>query len=1236
MIQITYAPNRFTQENRVTREYPFDRNKRLAEYVGGDISLPIAGDGLLCIHNGKVQTGLDFFINDKDQVIITPKIEGPVLAFLAVGSFKFSVINVGLALKAALFNVARIGFLAFAGYSAYSAITNKPRLPTFNTKGEGLDSSSPTYGWEGINTQRAVGIPIPVVYGEHKIGGNVVNEFVWTDGDRNYLNSLIALCEGEIESISDIKINGSPIANFSGFAQSSKTGTNSQTVIPNFEDLHSLQGVSGGQLLLGVPVVYTTIDSDVEAFELKFNLPSGLYSQNSASGQINSWSVTYKVEYKLTSSGTWIDLGDTTINGKSRSTLRRVYRKDGLTAGKYDIRVTRQSANSDFFNSGDLYWSQVDEIKTDDLTYPNTALLALELIASEQLSGQSPNITCVVKGKKVSVPDVRNGGSPVAWDLYYWDSGTSQFKLLSDNTVLTWDGVTYVTAYSANPMWCIKDLMLSTRYGLGNYIDSTLINNAFVLELAKHCDERVADGSGGWEKRYRLDVVLDSFTKALDMIVQLMSTFNGSGFNSGGAISFTIDRVLEPTQVFGMGNIIEGSFMQSYKSIKDSPNSIDVTFLDKNKDYENETITITDEEALNGGTPIRKYQLRWFGTRMSQAIRVGRYALKVAKNIRKTISFKTSIDAIGMQVGDIFDFSHDVPQWGFSGRIGTGSTTTSIVLDRTVTIETGKTYKIQVRFADDTIQERTVSSGVGTYTTITVSSAFSSAPAAFDVFAFGETDIQTKPFKLIGLERNNDDEITLTGIEYNAGVYDDTAVTIPSANYSALSTDVPPVVSVVLREKNVILGDGSIGSHIEVFFEKPTQTNYVLKRYDRAKIFLSDNGGASWSDVGETRENYFTISEVLRDGQTYRVAVVAVSSENELGALSAAPYGDITILGKLLPPSDVTGFEVSQNGDQLTFIWDEIPDLDLGRYRIKEGSDWNTGTPIGEAVDTTIFTYPVGQIGTLQFMIKAVDTSGNESVNFVTDTINITPPPEMNFQKDYDLFGQNLEYKLTDVSIIRESLYSADYAREVLCLDTATTWEELQALGNGWEYNEANNLLNLDSTIVASGSYEMVTPIDLETIFEFKVIIDSDFFNVAGGAVAYQISTSEDGTTYSSFTNIDANTTYRARYVKFKINMSTSNTAHQLKLYSAIMSIQAPSVILAWGRDLAVGSGAQVVLYGRTFNFPPRVVANIVNGVDGVLTINNKTETQFEVTIKDRASGSVLTTGEIDWEAKGY
>jgi len=56
--------------------------------------------------------------------------------------------------------------------------------PNYGTTGEGIDEGSATYGWEGIRTIQEVGTPIPVIYGRHRVGGNVINAYVRTDGNK--------------------------------------------------------------------------------------------------------------------------------------------------------------------------------------------------------------------------------------------------------------------------------------------------------------------------------------------------------------------------------------------------------------------------------------------------------------------------------------------------------------------------------------------------------------------------------------------------------------------------------------------------------------------------------------------------------------------------------------------------------------------------------------------------------------------------------------------------------------------------------------------------------------------------------------------------------------------------------------------------------------------------------------------------------------------------------------------
>lgn len=1238
MIRIKYVPNRMSPSGRIEKIMLFDRAFSVGDYIKRLEGVPaVTLKDFDIIVSGRTVKTLKEYVKNHDEIIITPKVDDPV----SVGTFFATVVTAmgaSAEVAATVMTIAMIATIAadiaMLGYSIYSAI-NQPSMPSFGGLSVGgLDEGSPTYGWEGVRTTRDASLPVPIVYGEHKVGGNVINEYVWTDGDKNYLNTLLALSEGEIESISEIKINDNPIANYEGVTQATRMGTNAQALIPNFEDLHNTIPVNV-QLLKDNPYIHTTIDEDVEAFEVKLQLPSGLSSIDTTTGESQSWSVTYRVEYKLSSSGTWIDLGLTTISGNSRSVLRRVFRKDGLAAGRYDIRVTKTSEDPTSNQNGALYFQSIDEVKTDDMIYPNTALLGIRTLATEQISGASPNYSVIVRGRKVSVPDVQYGGNPVAWSNYYWDPATSEYKLLADDSVCTWDGVTYIDAWSANPIWCLRDLLTNTRYGLGDFISASQIDSGLMLEMSRYCDEKVPDGSGGYEKRFRMDVAIDSATKALDLILQLASTFNAFPFYSAGSIKFSVDKPTTPVQMFGMGNIIADSFQQIWSSVKDMPNVIEVQFLDKAKDYEQETVAIIDEASLAAGEPMRKRSIRLFTTSMTQALRVGRYALKVAQNINRVVSFKAGIDAIACQVGDIIDVAHDVPQWGFSGRVQANSTTTLIKLDQTVVIESGKSYKIELRLADDTIVERSVTDAAGIYTEVTVSPALSSAPAAYDVYAFGEVDIQTKPFRVVSIARDERDEVEITAAEYDEAVYDDTAVTIPTNNYSALNRSIPLVADVVAVEKNVILKDGTIGSVIQIGFTKPEQISYYLKRYEKARVYLSDNAGASWQCCGETSGTSFVVTEGLIAGNTYKIAVVSVSPEGAQNAITLAPQATVTILGKALPPSNVTNFDVSQQGDSLHFTWAPVDDKDLARYIIKKGSEWAVGDIIAEKIDVTEFDFPVGIIGEETYMIKAIDTSGNESVAAALDTIIVTPPPEMSFAVEIDPWAFNREYKLDKVAVEKLNLFNPGYARDVFCLTTAQKWEDIEGSAEGWDQKEADGDLNFDKVFEASGSWEQVEPYDLQTIFEFKLVTSLQFRSVSGGTITVQVSTSEDGTTYTAFANVNAGTNYRARYLKFKFLLATSDTDHNLYWYSATIFANAATTKTDFGRDILVAAGGTAVVFRGDFTSAPRITGlTIKNGVLGIPYVSDVTVSGMTIHVAN-LSGAGIGTAEVDWEVRG-
>ena len=491
-----------------------------------------------------------------------------------------------------------------------------------------------------------------------------------------------------------------------------------------------------------------------------------------------------------------------------------------------------------------------------------------------------------------------------------------------------------------------------------------------------------------------------------------------------------------------------------------------------------------------------------------------------------------------------------------------------------------------------------------------------------------------KQFIIQRIEEDEQDVYKITAQEYNPTIYNDRyGATIQTFDYGTPPNPLAPVgdaSNIEVSESLYYLHrDGTVGSDILVSFDSPT---------DDSRIFLShyqielQKGAEAYKVVGTTTDTHFTIFGV-EDEQTYRIKVRTVSINGIIsdGMVSS----DLTVLGKLMPPSNVTGFDVTQEGNFLRFSWDAIEDADLARYVIRKGSDWNLAQVIAERTDTTEFMYPVGEVGSVTFMIKAIDTSGNESPSPALDFIVITPPPEMNFINDFDLWSQDLKYRLSNLELVYRNDFILDYVRPALCLRTDLSWEDREAQGLTWEAQESGGGLALNGTTKTSGFFEMISPIDLLTVFEFKIVVDADFMNVSGASLEVQVSYSSDGITYISFAPIDAFTTYTGRYVKFKFVLSTTNANYHVYFYGCRLYINAPVARVAWFRDVTIPATGKTILFGTGFNYPPRVSVTIINGIVGMPIVANKTTSQCDIKVYDR-NGTAIGTAEVDIDVKGY
>lgn len=1204
-ITILFIPNILSDEGRIVKSFPYNRSWTIRRYLkksGFDFK------DMRIEVNGKERLNLRQHLIIGDHIVIVPNVEFSVIAAWWAGATFWQ----GVALVAAVIGT---------GYSIYQAIAaQQVKAPMFNTSGQGLDADSPSSSWDGVRTTASVGTPRPIIYGTRVMGGNILNEYVSTDGDKTFLHSLVGIGEGEVDSITLRRINRNPSANFSGYTLETRLGTLNQAVISDFHDNHSLKIGPTSPLTKNSAYTYTTEDTDIEAFEIHFQLPSGLWQQD-GSGSILSYDATYRVEYKLHSEETWTDLGTTTISARSRSTLKRIFRKAGLTSGQYDIRITKTSDDSDFTHTSDLYIERIDEISCEDQQiYPNVALAAVKSLAMDQLSGTFPDYEFLIRGRKIMIPKIMNGETDVPWDDYYWDPAASCYKLLADGTALTWDGETFITAYSANPIWCLYDLMTFKRAGLGNFITSSDHNLDYLVEMSQFCEERVPDGKGGWEKRFRLDVCIDSPQKALDLIMQLCTIFRALPFYSDkGQIKIAIEKPDIPVQLFGMGNIVRNSFSENWGSLREVPVIVNVQFDDEDNNYQTTTIqAAVDDEAIAAGRPINIVTIRYYGTKMSYALRYGRDYLKARKYITNTIKFKGGIGAIVRQCGELIDVAHDVPQWGFSGRVkadfdykgnydadvsyiageavtytdneykcilaSTGNlptdpthweiiSRTKVKLDREVTIESGKSYVIRVDFRKGAYEEGIVTDLPGVYTEVNVSEAFSKTPLDFDSYSFGEVDKVVKPARIVSLKRRRNCELEIEAIEYDERIYDDSAIILPQRKYSSLSTDMPDVVNLKLTERLVRMADGTIENAIDVWFDKPNMASYMVGSFLKAKIYLSDNAGLSWSYVGETTGIHSPVIGNLKDLQSYKVAVTSVGISGEK-SIDASPQDSITLLGDTVLPADVATFLVNQSRDKLTMSWPSVNDVRVLDYEIRYGESWESGQIIATKRDTTHTEYNFRIGANQKFFIKAKTRSGRYSANATEAVITIDEIPFTNIIQSYQ----------------EQTAWSG-------------TKVNLSKVGNNLEI-DAGQLSGTYTTPVRDLDYVAVVKIGTEAVVvdassqrkwndsPTAKWNDSPTARWSGeelsGAITFEITTSEDNVTWSDWRQWQAGD-YKCRYYQLRMTLTRINSNKTIQCSQFNHYADLPDVDDKFDDEVTDAASGKDIVFTKTFHESPAI-----------------------------------------------
>jgi hypothetical protein len=960
-------------------------------------------------------------LKDGDELHVLPNMEGKNAALIlgVVGAVVgFYLMGPGGAQAGWTWGAALQG--ALAGYAIGSTIgaliTPQPKM----TKSG--DDAITSHMWQGIGNEDRPGVAIPVPMGVRRTGGVRIGAFTRRVGSGEQLHLLLLVGHGPLEGIDEIELNEQAYTNFPNVEVETRLGTTGQTIIPGFNAVANTyaQNVDLTQLGGGTSYTYTTVGDNIDAFEVLLTAPGIVHTDDKGNQKTNS--TEYRLEYKKSVDSTWINADAASGNQKAikastRSTVFETRRIQGLDPEQYDIRLTWLDADFEDVSRDlwHLFLTGITEERQDARTYDGYGLIAVKALAVEQLSGAIPTVTAKVSGIKIASWNGSSFTSPI------WQSVPNEFA-----------------PRGRNPGWLILEILRNKKWGLGNEIPDGNIDLASFKRFAEYCDEASTVtpdiGAPYDEARHQLDIVLNQQQNALDVLEHLCSLSRGALVLSGNRWKIVIDKPDTPVQLFTMGNIRRGTFNMQIRGDGQRINAYDVTINEPPRYDSNPFTVVSKQQVTILGKPQRSSQLNLSGiTRRSHAKREAIFRLNSIQYLRRLVTFEAGADAILCEAGDIISFSHDVPQWGYSGRLLPDPDTVDgvldkVTLDRLVTIEAGKIYEITVRPNDGTDESGWVGEvwgdeqdhGTGEYARLKTHTDMPFPPSEGCIYAFGQKAISTKPFRVISITRSDDGYRKITAIEYNESVANDAEI-IEVISY----TDLPnwggppaPITSAKAYEEITNRKDDRWISNVIVQWTKPLPSRQYAA-YIGAKVERSwdydplDSPSATWEDwvyTDGTEARWYDAPHGTR--LAFRITPKGANGRYNLAG-AAIVYVDTE--GYSTAPSAVSGFAAEVRDNAFLWTWNAPGQQFLTELR-KTNTGWGDNDPANLVYrgDAHSFAIESPNVRSQQLFAKLLDMNHNYSVGAVSATAADAAPAAPTVGP-IERYKNNLKIKVTPV-----------------------------------------------------------------------------------------------------------------------------------------------------------------------------------------------------------------------------
>lgn len=1021
--------------------------------------------------------------------------------------------------------------------------------------------------------------------------------------------------------------------NFKGIEITPRYGTQNQTYLTEVGTSTQEEVSVNVKVVKAVPVTRSITDVNVNGVRVTISVPQ--LQELLSKGDVEGSRIDLQIQLSY-NGGPYTTVLSDTITGRTADLYQRKYRIDLTQAPPVDVRVVRVTDDpvntSERTIVNEFYWASYTELIYAKTRYPNSAVVGI-LADAEQFSS-IPNRSYRIRGIKVAIPsnatvDATNGRLTYAG---------------------VWDGTFGAAQWCSDPAWILWDLLTSTRYGLGDHISAASLDKWSFYSASVYSNTLVPDGFGGEEPRFSCNVNIQTQQEAYKLINDLCSVFRSQPYWSTGSLTIAQDRPTDPTFIFNQGNVTPEGFSYSGSSLKTRHTVAVVSYLDL--DARDTAYEMVEDAAGIAKYGINKIEIEAFAcTSRGQARRVGEWLLYAEQRQGEVISFSTGI-AEGSQVrpGQVIQVADPVKAGRFrAGRIK-GGTAQVLTLDRSAEqmFADGMpaTFEFSVMLPTGVSQTITGINGTALNgSTLTLPSTLDLPPPVGAMWAIGTSTLQTQLYRVLTVqEQDSGQTFAISALLHEESKYDYIERDVPLQTRDITELDVAPATPNDLSATELLYeNNGQVLSKLIVSWQSVSGAARYLLRYRYAD--------GNWANI-TTRSPDF---EILNSG----VGIYNFELQAESGGFkrSGTATASFNALGKTAPPATIPDLFIAPIDDKnAELYWPQATDLDVrigGQVRIRFTPEIGVNATWGRAVDIVpavagSSTRKIVPLLEGTYLIRAVDSTGNESAGVATVVVDLPAPQDALLIQEYreDDDSPPFQGSKTDM------FYSAEEGGLVL---TATG-----LIDDIPDWDSVSNIDFYGSTST-TGTYQFLSTLDLSAVYDIDLLsilsirafepgsfidertefidewddIDGDDLSAVNAAL-YVRTTNDNPSgspTWGSWQPF-VNGTTRGRAFQFKVEATSHNPAQNILISQLGVRTQFQRRTETQ-RNLSSGASAYTVTFPTAFYAVPSIGITAQDMATGdYFTVGSPTRTGFVVTFRN--SGGSMVSKTFDYQAVGH